>query len=384
MRRWATRPLRLVSLISCLWTASAAGDAQAPADQSRALAQQATQRIRELQLESDRLASLTRTLLIELRGLELEREIKAQEVKKAEAELAAVASALAQTSARLTALEAERLATTPGVEERLVEIYKRGRGGYVRLLLQTSDLRALGRMSRGVASVARLDRVRFDAHRQTIRAEREAIAELEARKKEVASAQAEASRARQALDVAVATHNRRIDELDRRRDLAARYVGELENAQAELQQRVGTLAAGQSEGLPLAPFRGALEWPVAGRVLSRFGRNPAGRFSTAIVRNGIEIATLDAQQVRAVHGGTAAYAAPFTGFGTLVILDHGAGAFTLYGHLGEATVAPGARVERGAVVGRAGRSPEGVQALYFELRIDGRPVDPVQWLRSLR
>jgi septal ring factor EnvC (AmiA/AmiB activator) len=92
----------------------------------------------------------------------------------------------------------------------------------------------------------------------------------------------------------------------------------------------------------------------------------------------------EAQQVRAVHGGTVAFAAPFVGYGLLVILDHGGNAFTVYGHLAEAFVQSGARVERGSTVGRAGRNPAGQSAVYFEVRIDGRPVDPVQWLRSSR
>ena len=97
--------------------------------------------------------------------------------------------------------------------------------------------------------------------------------------------------------------------------------------------------------LPLAPFRGALDWPANGRIVSRFGAGAADRVGTAITPNGIEIAVTEAQQVRAVHGGTVAFAAPFVGYGLLVILDHGGNAFTVYGHLAEAFVAPGARVE---------------------------------------
>lgn len=378
----AARWLCSVALHQCLCLALLVAQAQPPTD-TRGLAQQADRRIRQLQAEADRLAGQTRTLLNDLSALEVQRAIKIEEVKKTEAELSTVNTAFQKVADRVAALEAQRLADTPGIKERLTEIYKRGRGGYVRLLLAT-DLQALGRMSRGVAAVARLDRARFDAHRRIIGAERDALAEIEARKKAVAAAQAEAGKARQALDAAVAAQNRRIDELDRRRDLAAQYVGELQDAQAALQQRVTNLGTDAPPSLPIAPFRGALDSPVPGRVLSRFGRGPGGRFGTAIVRNGIEIAATDGQDVRAVHGGTVAFAAPFTGFGTLVIVDHGDGAFTLYGHLAEATVAQGVRVARGGVVGRAGRSPAGVQAVYFELRIDGRPVDPVQWLRSTR
>jgi septal ring factor EnvC (AmiA/AmiB activator) len=127
-----------------------------------------------------------------------------------------------------------------------------------------------------------------------------------------------------------------------------------------------------------------LDWPVNGRLLAVFGRGSADRLAAAVVRNGIEISTIEAQQVRAVHPGTVSYAAPFAGFGTLVIIDHGNNAFSLYGHLAQTLVTEGATVERSAVIGRAGRSPAGVQSLYFELRIDGRPVDPVQWFRSSR
>jgi murein hydrolase activator len=349
----------------------------------RSLMQQADKRIRDLQAESDRLANQARTLLGELRALELAREIKTQEVKKAEAAREAVAKDLEEASARVARLEAQRVADAPSVNERLVELYKRGRGGYARLLLQTDDLRALGRMSRGVAAVARLDRARFDAHRRTIRAEREALAALETKRASFAAAQADALKARQALDTAIAVHNRRIDELDRKRDLAAQYVGELQNAQAELQQRVSTLPGAPATALPLAPFRGSLEWPVTGRVVSRFGTSRDSHSGATVIRNGIEIAATAGQPVRAVHGGTVAFAAPFTGFGTLVIVDHGQNAFTLFGHLAEATVEQGAAVNRGAVLGRAGRNPAGLDAVYFELRIDGRPVDPVQWLRSL-
>ena len=82
-----------------------------------------------------------------------------------------------------------------------------------------------------------------------------------------------------------------------------------------------------------------------------------------------------------MHEGTVAYAAPFAGFGTLVIVDHGDSSFTLYGHLQEAAVTVGGQVSRGSVVGRVGVSPAGAPGLYFEVRIDGRPVDPLEWLR---
>ena len=80
--------------------------------------------------------------------------------------------------------------------------------------------------------------------------------------------------------------------------------------------------------------------------------------------------------------GTVAFAAPFSGLRHPGHLDHGGGAFTIYGHLGEARVARGDRVPRIGVIGTVGLAPAGSAALYFEVRVDGRPADPLQWLRS--
>jgi septal ring factor EnvC (AmiA/AmiB activator) len=99
-------------------------------------------------------------------------------------------------------------------------------------------------------------------------------------------------------------------------------------------------------------------------------------------RKGIEIAAAMTARVAVVHDGTVAFAGPFTGLGNLVIVDHGGNAFSVYGYLDRVDVAKGARVARGQALGEAGTAPSGLDALYFELRIDGRAVDPVQWLKG--
>jgi septal ring factor EnvC (AmiA/AmiB activator) len=340
-------------------------------------------RIKALQAEADQLAARARTVFGELRRLELDREIKQQEVAKVDLELARVTISRDRTEARVKALEATRIAQTPAIKERLVELSKRGRAGYVQLLLASNDVRALGRMARGVAAVAELDRVRLDTHRRTLQAERDALNDLDQQRDAVEQLQRDAVRARAAVEASVAARNRMIDELDRRRDLAAQYVSELQASQAELDRTLASTEAASSViALPIRPFKGDLAWPVNGRVTVLFGRVPAGRFGTAIVRNGIEVSAAEGTNATAVHEGTVAYAAPFSGFGTLVIVDHGSSAFTLYGHLLDAAVSAGTKVNRGQILGRIGLSPSGGAALYFELRIDGRPVNPLEWLRG--
>jgi murein hydrolase activator len=189
--------------------------------------------------------------------------------------------------------------------------------------------------------------------------------------------------ARAAADRAVAARNALIARIDTRRDLNAQLAGELQVASERLQQQVANMAAGrpvEAVAVPLAPFRGALEWPAAGRVTGRFGQ-PARPGSPA-VRNGIEIGAPEGAAVQAVHAGTVSFADPFSGFGNLVIVDHGGNNFTLYGYLGSTGVARGDAVDAGTELGRVGTAPAGPAALYFEVRIDGRSVDPVQWLKA--
>src|SRR6185503_20401129 len=133
--------------------------------------------------------------------------------------------------------------------------------------------------------------------------------------------------------------------------------------------------------LPLRPFRGTLPWPSEGVLSSPFGRQPP-RSPGPPVRNGIELSLPEGQEVRAIHEGTVAYADLFTGYANLVIVEHADRSYSLYGHLSSTTVKRGDRVEAGTTVGLAGRNPAGNPSLYFELRVDGHPVDPLQWLKK--
>jgi septal ring factor EnvC (AmiA/AmiB activator) len=356
---------------------------QADRARTEALARRATERLQSLQREADRLASDEGTLLNELRKLEIDRQIKGEALRQATTDARAVALELAATTDRIHELERRDLAERPDLRARLVEIYKLGRARYLRLLLSTSDVRQLGRATRLVASMAQLDRERVAEHQRTLDSLEIAREELEQRGRRMQALRAEAERAEQATLLAARARGDRIRDLDQRRDLNAQLAGELQAAQQKLQATLRDLsngtAAAEPASLPLRPFRGALEWPASGPVRRRFGQ---GAGSGVPESKGIEIAADEGTPVQAVHEGTVAFADPFSGFGNLVIVDHGAQTFTLYGDLLEIAVRRGGRVERGQLVGSVGLAPAGRAGLYFELRIDGRAVDPLQWLRK--
>ena len=360
----------------CVFLAIAAS-AQTP-DRARteALARRASERLQALQREADRLASDERTLINEVRKLEIERQLKAAELKRVDADAAKVQADLDATAARMAELEASDKEQTPELRSRLVEIYKLGQGRYLRMVLSTGDLRQLGQSTRTVAALAKLDRDRIESHARTFEELKKARKALEARRGELAVLRGAAEKAQNAAQRAEAVKNDLIRDIDRKRDLNAQLSGELQGAQQKLQAQLRELGSGTAPvdvaALPLKPFRGELPWPASGAVKRRFARGTS---------NGIELVTEDAAEANAVHEGVVAFAGTFGGFGNLVILDHGSDSFSLYGDLLEILVKKGGRVDRGQAVGLAGPTSSGANGLYFELRVDGQPVDPFQWLK---
>jgi septal ring factor EnvC (AmiA/AmiB activator) len=268
----------------------------------------------------------------------------------------------------------------PDVDARLVELYKMGHAGYWRLLLEVDNLRDLGRAYRTAAALGRIDRDRIDEHRRTLAALATERAQLDARARTLQQLHANAQAARAAVDHAVAARTALVASIDARRDLNAQLTGELQEAQQRLRATVAQLgAASRPTSLPIRPFQGVLPWPAEGVIAARFAA-PGRRGLES--HQGIELSLAEGSPVRAVHEGTVAYADAFTGYGDLVILDHGKQAYSLYGYLSSLDVHKGDRVEAGTALGLTGRNPSGNPSLYFELRIDGKAVDPVQWLKK--
>lgn len=379
--RASTLPPRLaptVVIVICL-LATVSG-AQAPPAGSTEQSRRVEERIRALREENVRLAQQAQTLLVDLRKLEVERDLRTAEAAQAERAASEAQQTLDAATQRLTALEEERTAQLPDLKARLVDIYKRGRSGYARMLFGAGGVREFARATRSIAALSAINTKRVEEHRRTLEALAAERARLETTAADLEARQAAARQARAAAERAVTARAALINRIDSERDLMARYVGELQVAYERLQAELLSGSGRAGQAVPLAPFRGALEWPAPGRVSGRFGQT-SGRLGGTAVRNGIEIAAVEGAPVRAVHGGTVGYAGPWTGFGTLVIVDHGGDDYSLYGYLASASAQQGNSVEAGAEVGRVGLAPAGPPALYFELRIDGRSVDPVQWLK---
>jgi septal ring factor EnvC (AmiA/AmiB activator) len=141
-------------------------------------------------------------------------------------------------------------------------------------------------------------------------------------------------------------------------------------------------STGQSYGGPFDQAKGKLPWPVDGRLLARFGETRGDDARTKW--DGVMISASAGSQVRAVHGGRVVFADWLRGAGLLVILDHGNGYLSLYGHNQSLLKEAGDVVKAGEAISTVGNSGGGqdTPALYFAIRQQGRPSDPAQWCRT--
>jgi septal ring factor EnvC (AmiA/AmiB activator) len=131
---------------------------------------------------------------------------------------------------------------------------------------------------------------------------------------------------------------------------------------------------------PFEPLKGKLPWPVQqGKVLARFGQPRAGG---SLRWQGMLIGTDRGARVRAPYAGRVAYADWLPGMGLMIVLDHGGGYLSLYGHNEELFRKVGEPVSAGDVIGSVGDSGGNDQsALYFEVRRGREPVNPEIWLQ---
>ena len=154
----------------------------------------------------------------------------------------------------------------------------------------------------------------------------------------------------------------------------------LETVLKALEQRAMQLAAPASKQ-PFSKQKGKLPWPVDGRLVARYGTPRGGDARTKW--DGVLIGADVGTQVRAVHGGRVVFADWLRGAGLLVILDHGNGYLSLYGHNQSLLRDAGDIVKAGDPIATVGTSGgQEAAALYFAIRQQGRPSDPAQWCRA--
>jgi len=259
------------------------------------------------------------------------------------------------------------------------------RNGPVQLLLTQDDPLRAARMLNyygyfGRARAAQIDAIRLQGEKlqaldQSLRENEAALAVVMGERRQHA-AELESQRKERATVLA---------SLQRESQDKSQALARLRAQQAELEQLLRNLARSLRDAPQPAPsgafasLRGKLSWPVGGKLLARFGQQRA----QGVRWGGVVIAAERAAEVRAVAAGRVVYADWLPGLGLLAIIDHGGGYLSLYGHNDALRRSAGESVAAGDLIASAGDTggssrPE----VYFEIRQNGKPVDPAPWFRQ--
>lgn len=299
------------------------------------------------------------------------------------------------------------------IQKRLVALYKAGEVGTMRILfssqtfpemvenvrymnaLLASDRKLIAQYNERLARLKDLKRIMEN----DLSRKEQLKQEVEAKKQEIQSEKARKSdfldKVRKEKQMYLASL-RELEENSRRlqtvlaRLEAARRAATRKKTVVSVRKKQAAPAQKGREIVPLPPTsssgfgsqRGRLSLPVQGRVVGTFGRHKHPEFNSFTNSNGLSIAAPVGSDVRSIYAGTVVYADYFKGYGNMVIIDHGDGYFSLYAHNSRLLKRVGASVSRNEAVASVGEldSTRGPM-LYFELRYQGRPVNPSPWLR---
>jgi septal ring factor EnvC (AmiA/AmiB activator) len=355
---------------------------------------------RQLKREQEKVAEARRretSLLAELEETERRLADKQRDVARLDRQVRRLQGEITTIRGDINRLQGHRTGQELALAQRLKVMYKiHVQGAALPILLTGEDPVERLIILRGLANLAALDarviqEYRVTSDRLADRKERE-----EARQAELATLRAEASREQAEADREAVKRRTLLVKVRDERAYHERMVGELSEAARRLeafirdlvakQRRLAKVPPGIPGELPRSGFgalRGTLPWPADGRLVSAFGPQVHPRFGTRTFRNGVDIQAAQGTEVAAVYAGHVVYTGWFKGYGNLIILDHSNDYYTLYAHVADIHVKEGEDVRQGQRIGTVGDtgSLDGPR-LYFEVRYQGRPLDPAEWLRQ--
>lgn len=331
------------------------------------------------------------SVLQSLGQIESDLEKKNQELNAANGILNSIAREMARKETEVEKIIASIGQKRDLIRQRAVALYRWHKGASPFIILGGDvTLGAFLQRARYLEATVAFDRDLVEKLSEEVQRQETLRKELTQKKEELANQRQTLREAKESVRKDMEKRRQILASLRREKETRMRALKELEQAALRLQKMMdeisqGAVARPQDTPTGAGPdsVRGKLEWPVKGEVTSAFGKSKHPEFAVEVFRKGIEIEAPLGEEIRAVEKGRVAFADRFSGYGKMVIVDHGGRFFTIYAHLSDILKKKGDEIRRGEVLGLTGDSDSlaGVK-LYFEMRKDGRSIDPVPWFRK--
>ena len=385
------RTFIIASLLLALLVAAAGIVRAEDSDEKKQELQRIKQEMQEKKQKLKRADRRERSILSDLEKMDREIQAGSAELSDQRRKLREAETAIAEIEQNNTAASQELAHLKQYYGARLRALYKLSRtGGYALAVLSSDSFTTAYKRMRYLSMIAERDRRMMAEYGSTL--ERLASRERDVRERasDILARRTAIESKRASLEVRRRNKSEILSSVKQEKNVYEATLKDLEESSTNLWAMIKLAEREKKAAKKITPpvrepsagyDRNRFPWPVRGQLLTRFGAQRHPQFGTVVYRRGIEIAASVGDEVRAVHDGQVVYADWYKGYGRLVIVDHGEGLYSLYGHLSQLEVGGGDRVSRGQVVGLAGDtgSLKGSR-LYFEIRRNGEAEDPLLWL----
>lgn len=343
----------------------------------------------------------------ELQQINRTLEQKAHDLGKMDRDLLSVEVNLDATGREISRATTEANNKRVEMEKRLTSLYKAGEIGALRMFFSAESFPQLAENIRYMRSILDNDKKVFAEYKQKIDELRKLKGNLERdadRKERIKKSIAEKKLEIEQEKIKKASYLQKVRQ-DRTsyekslKDLQAN-AGRLQAMITKLEalsrrksvpprhDKPGGKSTKQPEELPPVPDRGfasqkgRMSLPVRGHILESYGKHKHPEFNSYTFSKGLSISAAAGSEIKSIYEGTVIFADSFKGFGNMIIVDHGGGYFSLYAHAARIMKKVGAEVSKHETIATVGDSDSSKGSmLYFEIRHQGKPVDPAGWVR---
>ena len=314
-----------------------------------------------------------------------------QRVNRTRRALRRTRQALSRLDRQLTALKQQQRSAKDKIHQQSATLAREARAAYamgrqqqVKLLLNQEQPSAVGRMLVYFSYFSQARQARIETLRDSLRQLETVQADIQEKTRSLTALEEDQRRQNARFKTQKQQRQQVLAELS---EQLKSQGGELKHLQRDeqqlqalvhsLQELLSDIPADAAQQKPFKALKGQLRWPARGHLAHRFGKR---RGDSGLKWQGVLIEAPEGGRVRAVSQGRVAFADWLRGFGLLLIIDHGDGYMSLYGQNQALYKEVGEWVDSGEVVATLGASGGQTEAgLYFEIRHNGQPVNPLRW-----
>lgn len=345
---------------------------------NRALLEQIRQRIdttnKTLKAQQQQELNLLRDLaMINTSLQEIGRRIKdlQQKQRQGEKKIATTRREISQGKRELK--EQERK-----LQKRLTALYKEGDAGILKILFSSNSPMELAEQYAYLSRILANDKRMMAEFRAILEQNNQRLSKLQTLQQEQAKRLALVKTEKEDARSARKLQARLLEQVQKDKSQLRSVLKDLHEKARRLADLMKNLGSKRRSGGKFAALKGSLPWPLKGSLLVGYGTQTNQDFGTLFESNGVEIAATSGTNIRAVATGKVVFASWFKGYGNLLIVAHDGGYHTLYAQAESLLKDIGERVEAGEPIAKAGLPGKG--GIYFEIRQNGSPVNPLNWL----